>query len=352
MTTNFRISPEQVRQKRLDHPKMRERDLAAILDISEAELVAAHSGFGVTRIEPRIAEFLSGIKAVGTVMALTRNNGAVHEKIGVYEKSHASESSAIVLGKDIDLRIFPSHWVHGFAVEKEVDGETRHSLQFFDKAGDAVHKVHLRAESNLDAYLDLVEKLKSGDQSPYISVAPIAQKAEALSEAEQIVPELRERWASMQDVHQFVGILRSLKLSRQQALHLVGEEYATKLDHSAVQGLVDSAVASNLSIMCFVGSRGCIQIHTGPVQNTKILGPWLNVMDPTFHLHLRLDTLAEVWAVRKPVKEGYVTSVEAYDANGHLVIQFFGERHEGEQELQGWRSLVAALPRPQHATAA
>lgn len=352
MVTNFKASPEEIRQKRQANPKMRERELASILDISEAELVAAHCGYGVTRIEPRVADFLSGIKAVGTVMALTRNGGAVHEKIGVFEKTHASESNAIVLGKDIDLRIFPSHWAHGFAVEKNADGEIRRSLQFFDKAGDAVHKVHLRPESNLDAYQELVEKLKSDNQTPHISVAAITPQSEAAPEADQIVPELRERWASMQDVHQFVGILRSLKLSRQQAVHLVGEEYATKLDHSAVQGLVDSAVASNLPIMCFVGSCGCIQIHTGPVHNTKILGPWLNVMDPTFHLHLRLDMLAEVWAVRKPVKEGYVTSVEAYDANGHLVIQFFGERHEGQQELQEWRALVAALPRTQHATAA
>jgi hypothetical protein len=37
--------------------------------------------------------------------------------------------------------------------------------------------------------------------------------------------------------------------------------------------------------MCFVGNRGCIQIHTGPVKNIKIMGPWLNVMDPGFNLH-------------------------------------------------------------------
>jgi len=346
------ISPEQIRQKRLDHPKMRERELAQILDISEAELVAAHCGYGVTRIEPRVAEFLTGMKAVGTVMALTRNDGAVHEKIGIYENSHASEANAIVLGSEIDLRIFPSHWVHGFAVEKHVDGEVRHSLQFFDKAGDAVHKVHLRPESNLEAYLALVEQLRSENQSPEIAVSPITPDAKVEFSGESVTPELRERWASMKDVHQFVGILRSLKLSRQQAVHLVGEEYATKLDGSAVQALFDKAVSTGIRLMCFVGSRGCIQIHTGPIETVKPLGPWLNVMDPTFHLHLRLDLLAEVWAVRKPVKEGYVTSIEAYDADGHLVIQFFGKRHEGEDELPEWRALVAALPRLQQATAA
>jgi len=343
-------SPAEIRQKRIDHPKMRERELARILGISEGELVAAHCGFGATRIEPRLADFLNGMKSVGTVMVLTRNDGAVHEKIGVYEEIQVGTHNSLVIGENIDLRIFPSHWVHAFAVEKQVEGETRRSLQFFDKSGEAVHKVHLRPESNLEAYVALVEQLKSEDQTPGISVDPYEPSATTADEA--VKPELRQRWAEMEDVHQFTRILRSLNISRRQALHMAEEEFATRLDHSAVEALFDRAVETGIRIMCFVGSRGCIQIHTGSIHNTKRLGPWLNVMDPTFHLHLRLDLLDEVWAVRKPVKEGYVTSVEAYDAAGNLVIQFFGKRHEGQDELAEWRSLVAGLPRLQRATAA
>jgi putative hemin transport protein len=76
------------------------------------------------------------------------------------------------------------------------------------------------------------------------------------------------------------------------------------------------------------------------------MGPWLNVMDETFHLHLRTDHLAEVWAVRKPTKDGHVTSLEAYDADGRMIVQFFGERHEGEAERADWRALAEGLPRP------
>ena len=45
--------------------------------------------------------------------------------------------------------------------------------------------------------------------------------------------------------------------------------------------------------MCFVGNHGTIQIHTGTVKNLQPMGPWLNVMDPTFHMHLRMDHIAE-----------------------------------------------------------
>ncbi len=354
MTVKSVVRAEDIRKKRAENPKMRERDLASILGISEAELVAAHCGFGARRIEPRLPELLSGMESVGTVMALTRNESAVHEKIGVYENASASDKSAIVLGKDIDLRIFPSHWVHAFAVEKRDGEDVRHSLQFFDAAGDAVHKVHLRPESNLHAYQRLVETLASPNQASDIAVTPIERGARksAADEDDSLSRTLRERWSTMQDVHQFVGILRKLNLTRQQAVRLVGSEFAWQLGGGAVERMFDQAVEGAFPIMGFFGSRGCIQIHSGPVANVKPMGPWLNVMDPTFHLHLRLDHLVEVWAVRKPTKEGHVTSLEAYDAAGHLVIQFFGKRHEGEDERADWRAMAENLPRLPQASAA
>ncbi|MCY1245036.1 hemin-degrading HemS.ChuX domain protein [compost metagenome] len=75
------------------------------------------------------------------------------------------------------------------------------------------------------------------------------------------------------------------------------------------------------------------------------MGPWLNVMDPTFHLHLRTDHIAELWAVRKPTADGHVTSIEALDAKGEMIIQFFGKRKEGLAERPEWRSIAEGLPR-------
>ena len=49
--------------------------------------------------------------------------------------------------------------------------------------------------------------------------------------------------------------------------------------------------------------------------------------------------------MRKPTKDGHVTSLEAYDANGEMIIQFFGKRHEGEVERDDWRFLAENLPR-------
>ena len=145
-------SAEAIRQSRIDNPKMRERELANKLGISEGQFVAAWCGITTTRIEPRVNEILSSLEALGEVMALTRNESAGHEKIGVYDKVRTSERGAIVLGEDIDLRIFHKAWVHGFCVEKSDGENTKRSLQFFNEAGVAVHKVHLRPASDVDAF--------------------------------------------------------------------------------------------------------------------------------------------------------------------------------------------------------
>ncbi len=351
MTVEAKPAPEGIRRARANNPKMRERDLARILNVSEAEFVAAFVGESVTRLEPRVDDLLNGLGACGEVMALTRNESAVHEKIGVYDNVVTGPNNAMVLSSEIDLRIFPRGWASGFAVEKrDEDGSMRMSLQFFDRHGDAVHKVHARPATDMAAFRALAEKLVAADQSQTVAVEP-ASAADAFDETVDRSG-LRDRWAGMSDVHEFHGLLRSLKLSRHQAVSRVGEEFARQLDVSAVSAAMNHAARDQIPIMCFVGSSGCIQIHSGPITQIKPMGPWINVMHPTFHLHLRNDHIREVWCVRKPVKEGHVTSLEAFDENGDMIIQFFGKRKEGQDELADWRFLMDNLPRVANASAA
>lgn len=350
MSIATRPAAADVRLARDDNPKMRERDLAARLGISEAEFVAAFVGRGATRIRADVEAFIHGASALGEVLALTRNESAVHEKIGVYDKPVTGEDASMLLGADIDLRIFPKLWVHAFAVEKADGAEVRRSIQFFDAAGEAVHKLHLRPASDVAAYQALVAQLRHDDQSDTVAIVPSQSTARVPAAFER--EELRERWRGMKDVHQFPGMLRQLKLTRHEAVRGVGDDIAWMLDASAAAETLHRASAQDVPIMCFVGSRGCIQIHSGPVKDIRPMGPWINVLDDTFHLHLRTDHIREVWAVRKPVKEGHVTSVEAYGADGNLIIQFFGQRKEGRVERDDWRALAESLPRIARTSAA
>ena len=340
--TTTKTSAE-IRDLRALHPEMRERDFARIHAISEAELVAAYVGLNVTRLEPNLDLLLNGLTACGEIMALTRNESAVHEKIGPVQKVVIGPHASIVLGEQIDLRIFPSKWAFGFAVEKPGDdGAIRRSLQFFDAQGTAVFKVHARPATNLEAWAILVANLRSPEQAPIVTQpkpAPVALGTPAP------LDELRSGWSALTDTHQFFGMLKALNYPRLDALEAVGEDYAWQLDHSAVTGLFNAAAADQtLPIKAYVGHHGCIQIHSGPIQTVKAMGPWLNIMDDTFHLHLRLDQVTSVWGVRKPTSDGHVTSVEVYDENRELIIQFFSKRSEGVGERLAWRDLVQNLP--------
>ncbi|MBY2941663.1 hemin-degrading factor [Rhizobium leguminosarum] len=341
MTEQTRPAPAEIRAFRADNPKMRERDIAAQLKISEAALVAAETGISVTRIDGSALKLLERVAGLGEVMALSRNESAVHEKIGVYENIKSGAQAAIVLGENIDLRIFPSRWEHGFAVSKKDGDHERLSLQYFDKAGNAVHKVHLRPSSNIEAYHAIVAELKLEDQSQEFVEAETSNAADETTDVSR--DELRDNWSKLTDTHQFFGMLKRLKIGRQAAVRTVGDDYAWKLDNSATAEMMHASVG--LPIMCFVANDGIVQIHSGPIFNVQPMGPWINIMDPTFHLHLRQDHIAETWAVRKPTTDGHITSLEAYNAEGEMIIQFFGKRQEGSDERAEWREIIENLPR-------
>jgi putative hemin transport protein len=108
------LTPEQIRALRAENPKARARDFAQMQGITEADLVAAHIGHNVTAIDAVPDRLIPLIQLMGNVMALTRNESCVHERVGTYEDYHAGPHAQMVLGAEIDLRIFPSHWVHAF----------------------------------------------------------------------------------------------------------------------------------------------------------------------------------------------------------------------------------------------
>ena len=73
------------------------------------------------------------------------------------------------------------------------------------------------------------------------------------------------------------------------------------------------------------------------------MGPWVNVLDPGFNLHLREDHIASAWVVKKPTADGLVTSLELFDAQGETIAMFFGERKPGKRESCEWRALIDNL---------
>jgi putative hemin transport protein len=342
MTHTDSPTPDHIRAYRSENPNMRERDLADKLKISEAQLIAAQCGEGSVRIAAHPDKVMAAAQTLGEVMALTRNPSCVNEKVGTYDNYHSGLHASMILTEDIDLRIFPSHWQHAFMVEKETDAGTQRSLQVFDAAGDAVHKIFLRDGSDVAAFERAKNELRLDDQSQSMSVE--ARKPDETPKADvSKLDILQKEWARMTDTHQFMRLTSKLKMNRLGAYRIAGEPFVRALAPAAVDQMLHDVAASALEIMVFTGNRGCIQIHSGPINTLKAMGPWQNVMDPRFNLHLRLDHIAEVWAVDKPTQRGPAVSVEAFNATGGLIFQVFGVGKEGRDCRPAWGKLVAGL---------
>ncbi|WP_298493635.1 ChuX/HutX family heme-like substrate-binding protein [uncultured Maritimibacter sp.] len=336
------LSARDIRAALADNTTQRARELASSLGISEAQLVAANVGHGTTRLSANPDDIMGAVPALGEVMALTRTPSVVHEKVGAYANYHSGQHASMVLADDIDLRIFPQHWVSAFAVETATDKGVKRSIQVFDAAGDAVHKIHLRDGSNHDQWAAVVASLAHADQSDLLAVADRVPPSPPMIREDK-ADDLRAEWRAMTDTHQFALLTRRLKMNRLGAYRVAGAPFVRRLVPGAVDTLLMKLAQSGVPCMIFVGNHGCIQIHSGPIATLKQMGPWNNVMDPGFNLHLRSDHIAEVYEVRKPTKRGEAISVEGFDADGALILQIFGMRKENADYVPAYDGLVASL---------
>lgn len=332
--------------------QMRHRDIAKRLEMSEGELIAAFLGVDApplavgeiqaVRLLPKWAEIMASIEALGEVMALTRNASCVHEKVGVYKKASQEGPVGLMLG-EIDLRLFYHAWEYGFAVREMTKDGLQRSLQFFDREGVAIHKIHLRTQSSIANFDALLAQFQSHDQTPGIQVTEQGKPSAELPDQEIDVTAWQQAWRAMRDTHDFFVLLRQFKVTRTQGLRLAEPSFVKALPVTCIKDLLETAASTSTPLMVFVGNHGMLQIHSGPIHQVILTGSWINVMDPRFNLHLQMDSVAQAWLVRKPTIDGIVTSVELFNDDGEAIAMFFGERKPGKPELGTWRALADDL---------
>ncbi len=333
----------------------RAKDAAESLKVSEGAAIAAHAGvhdyaLKATPLKGPWVELLQALELCGPVMALTRNESTVHEKTGIYQNITATGHMGLALGHEIDLRLFFSRWHAGFAVYEPANlpgNPPTQSLQFFDAYGMAIHKIFVRPETDRDVFNDIVDQFTDGDKEALFTSAPV--KAAVTPDAELDAAGFTQAWSEMTDTHQMFGLIIKFGAERQQAFRLVEGRFTQRAKPEVVRRLLDEAAIDGTSIMVFVSSSGCIQIHSGPVKRIEPMvtptAQWINVLDAGFNLHLREDMIQNAWIVQKPTDDGVVTSVEIFDGNGDLMAMFFGSRKPGIPEQQAWRDIAARLPR-------
>lgn len=328
------------------NPHLRIRNAANELGVSEAELLATRCGEGVTRLRPEFKELLSQIETLGYANAITRNDSIVHERKGVYQNFTWSPHAALFVGEDIDNRLFPSCWRSAFSVTEGEGEKIRRSIQLFDNQGTAVHKIYLTSQSDVAAFEKITADFKSENQEQTEVVDAFKKPAHPAEtrDAEPDYEQFKQEWVDLKDTHNFFGMINRHKLHRIEALeNAPSTHFAKKEGNDILRKALLSASQSELPIMVFVGNRGAIGIHTGPVKKIVDHNEWLNVLDPEFNLHIKEQDIDQSWVVRKPTEDGEVTSIECFDKDGELIITLFGKRKPGIPEMEEWRQLVASI---------
>lgn len=329
------------REPLVGHSDVRRRDAVERPRVTELEFVASRYGADLVRLKPAWPELFSRIRTLGPVVAVTRNTGAELVKTGIYAFPEFGNTSIGRVTGSIDLRLFTQHWKDAFVLIRDQGQRTRRCIYIFDRYGAAVHKVMLHPEPSTSAFADLVWNLHAQDQSTAISIEPLPSPP--LAKRVDIAG-LRDAFRAMSHTHEFGAILRSFNISREHTLRLIGGEYAWRVDQTSIREMLRRTVAGSRALTCFVENAGILHIHTGLIKRIRQSERWLSILDHGFNFHLDEASVAHVWVLRKPTRNGFVTSIEVYNRYGSLLVQFFGPYDAHGQESEHWRVITAALP--------
>lgn len=321
------ISPAEIRQKQSERSDMRSRDLADMLGISEAEYLCAWLGDGTRCITCRPEDVFPKLVEVGPLMALTRNASAVHETIGFFERFSTYRTTAECHGPGIRTHLTSQKWVHGFSVEKRQTEKRRDeqrmcSFQFFDANGTAVHKIHTRPDSNFRAWDRIAEAISLDIDAEDVRSQLQANRGQ---EPGRVV-------SSSGLETMFEGCKSNLEFHR--------------VSNEAIEHMLNAASAIGLPLICKVSSTGCLQTYEGPVAKIVTMGPWINIMDDQFHMHLRKDHLIGTYIASRANGAEVRTSLEAYDASGKRVIYFVNQDDGTAENESLWQKIIHELPKP------
>jgi len=305
-----------------------------------------HSSVARRALDPDPTRLLGVVPDLGPVVAVTENFGARLRCDGTYGAPDIGRHTGIVIGDNIDLRVFPSGFTSAYATPNDAEPQ---ALVVLDASGVRSHLIELGPDSNRLAYASAVASLATGDDAPAtdddaFATLASASSSPALDDASVDVAAYRQAYAAMTDTHDFFFLLRRFKLEREQGLRLAGFDYARPLGPSAYVALFEDALEHRIPLMLFVASDGMVQIASGPIDEIfRDTAEQFCVRSSRASLALAPDVLARAWAVTKPTSLGNVTSLELYGPHGELALQVFGERHEGNAERTDWHEAVDAL---------
>jgi putative hemin transport protein len=310
--------------QRTAQPQARRGDIALALGVTEGELVAAHAGLFLPALSSLTARHLlpqwrriaAALPALGVVRSITGNRWCRLERTSAAQEltrrceRAAGDAPACTCLADAAAA---GAWAHGFAVEERgADGRMTRSLQFFDVYGQSVAEVVLVEGSRVEAFLDIVETFSSYQLAPGL-VIPVKRAAPA----PRRIPAATFGAAD--------GGL------------------ATQLPNASAHRLLSRAAQTGLALTLRVESRAGRQSRSGPLQDVRLDGEWIDARGPGHCLRLREAAIAQTWLLRRPSRHGPQHALVLLDAAGQAIASITGEPGPGGAEGHEWQRLLGQL---------
>ena len=283
---DFRLNP--------DNQKIRIRDAANRLDVSEAELLSTEiDNISTFYLDVKdIQLFMDSLLALDEIMLLIRNDYVVHEKI-VRVKDIAIESNLIYFKnetKDVLLETDLRSIKHIFFEKKMHAGRELRSFQFFNGHGNSILKVYLKG------------KLKDCfDRIAYKYKVDYNYELQKPADLKVLVVKRNINFQFLDKESSF-------------------NQQEKKIENNILRDVFTKASKGNIPIQIHGVGLNFIQYHRGNIKNIIDYGPWINVIDKKFNIHILEGKLTDSILFKYSQNNRTYYSVEFFDSNkNHLM---------------------------------
>ena len=277
-----------------DNPKVRIRDAAYQMKVSEAELLSTEINETVSflLIEDMTA-FIKDVLKVDKIMLLIRSDYVVHEKTIKTKNIRLEENQIIDLDKNdcsiLDFNIDAFEYV--FFQKKMHSNRELKSFQFFDKAGMAILKIYLKGKDL--GFFDEID--------------------------------LKYKKTYNYEMQSDLDINNSNLLDSKIKINLPFDTINSKttcrdISVKSLRLILENASDMKTPIQIHALGLGTIQYHRNTVRNIVDYGPWVNVIDQKFNLHVLENGLTRASLIQYQFKDCQQYLINFFDKNNTHVL--------------------------------
>ena len=285
----FKTNPE--------NKRVRIRDAAAKLLVSEVELLSTSIGESVHFINFKdFNTFLNDILSLDKIMLLTRSDYVVHE-ITVETNNITLDSNNLIFDKTTSqplLRLNPDDFHYCLSELKEHQGKNLYSFQFFNKCGNSVIKIYLKGKSE-----NVFEKIISKYKTDYdYSI----QKNQPHN--------IKQTYDS-----------NNLSIQYEFGSPPIKESIMFKeFDGSILRTTMEALAKNSISTQFYGIGPNTIQYYNGIIKNVLDYGPWINVIDKKFNIHILENKIISSRLNSFNIKNKNYHSISFFDKNDNHVM--------------------------------